>query len=162
MKLRFAALALGAVTGFVFGWARMTDPNTFHTMLGLRSPRIYLLMVAAVAVAFAGARLLRGRRALLTGEPIGWKPTAPTRNHIVGSIVFGIGWGISEACPGPTAAQLGSGRVLALAVAGGVLAGVWLQPVIAGVWLQPVIAAVAERAGRDREAVPVVRGAEVL
>ena len=55
----------------------------------------------------------------------------PGRNHIVGSVLFGIGWGISEACPGPTAAQLGAGRVLALAVAAGVLAGVRLQPYLA-------------------------------
>src|SRR5581483_1991081 len=106
----------------------MTDPRTFHAMLALESPRIYLLMGAAVAVAFVGARLLRGRRALLTGEPILWTPARPTRSHILGSILFGIGWGISEACPGPTAAQLGAGRVLALAVASGVLVGVRLQP----------------------------------
>src|SRR5438876_8677873 len=109
MKLRLAALALGVVTGFVFAWARMTDPNTFRRMLSLDSPRIYLLMGAAVAVAFAGARLLRGRRAPLTGETIGWTTARPTRSHIVGSVLFGIGWGVSEACPGPTAAQLGSG-----------------------------------------------------
>src|SRR5437588_3133281 len=105
MKLRLAALALGVVTGFVFAWARMTDPNTFHRMLGLHSSRIYLLMGGAVSVAFVGARLLRGRRALLTGERIDWRPARPTRNHIVGSVLFGIGWGISDACPGPTAAQ---------------------------------------------------------
>jgi uncharacterized membrane protein YedE/YeeE len=128
MSLRVAALVLGVVSGFTFSWARMTDPRTFHAMLALESPRIYLLMGAAVAVAFVGARLLRGRRALLTGEPIDWTPARPTRSHILGSVLFGIGWGISEACPGPTAAQLGAGRVLAVAVAAGVLVGVKLQP----------------------------------
>jgi len=154
MKLRLAALALGTVTGFVFAWARMTDPNTFHRMLSLHSPRIYLLMCAAVAVAFVGARLLRGRRALLTGEPIGWTSTRPTRHHVLGSVLFGIGWGISEACPGPTAAQLGAGRVLALAVAAGVLVGVKLQP---------ALARAAEHASQKSEtSVPAVQGAEVL
>jgi uncharacterized membrane protein YedE/YeeE len=132
MKLRLAALVLGAVTGFVFAWARMTDPNTFQRMLSLDSPRIYLLMATAVAVAFVGARLLRGRRALLTGAAIRWNATRPSRSHIVGSVLFGIGWGISEACPGPMAAQLGAGRVLALAVAAGVAAGVAVQPRLAG------------------------------
>jgi uncharacterized membrane protein YedE/YeeE len=131
MKLRLAALGLGIVTGVVFAWARMTDPNTFHRMLSLDSPRIYLLMGAAVAVAFVGARLLRGRRTVLTGEPIAWTTTRPTRSHILGSVLFGVGWGISDACPGPIAAQLGAGRVLALAVAAGVLIGVRLQPRLA-------------------------------
>ena len=154
MKLRLAALLLGIVTGFAFAWARMTDPNTFHRMLALDSPRIYLLMGAAVAVAFVGARLLRGRRALLTGEPISWSRTWPTRSHIVGSVLFGVGWGISEACPGPTAAQLGAGRVLALAVAAGVLVGVRLQP---------RLARAAEHARHTTDAlIPAVHGADVL
>ena len=42
-------------------------------MLALRSPTIYLLMASAVGVAFVGARLLQGRRALLTGETIAWR-----------------------------------------------------------------------------------------
>jgi len=154
VKLRLAALALGVITGFVFAWARMTDPNTFHRMLSLDSPRIYLLMAAAVAVAFVGARLLRGRRALLTGEPIGWTATRPTRSHIVGSVLFGIGWGISDACPGPIAAQLGVGRVLALAVAAGVLVGVRLQP---------RFARAAEQAlARVEAPISAVQGADVL
>ncbi len=154
MRLRLAALALGIVTGFTFAWTRMTDPNTFHQMLALHSPRIYLLMCAAVAVAFVGARLLRGRRALLTGERINWTSARPTRSHVAGSVLFGIGWGISEACPGPTAAQLGAGRVLALAVAAGVLVGVKLQP---------RLVRAAEQATQSTDArMPVVQGAEVL
>src|SRR5262245_8085664 len=153
MKLRVAALVLGVVSGFTVSWARMTDPRTFHAMLSLDSPRIYLLMVSAVAAAFVGARLLRGRRALLTGEPINWAGARPTRSHVVGSVLFGIGWGISEACPGPTAAALGAGRVLALAVAAGVLAGVKLQP---------SLARAAERAAEGTEPIPVVQEADVL
>jgi uncharacterized membrane protein YedE/YeeE len=154
MKLCLAALVLGVVSGFTVSWARMTDPRTFHAMLSLDSPRIYLLMGSAVAVAFVGTRLVRGRRALLTGEPINWSGARPTRNHIAGSVLFGIGWGISEACPGPTAAALGAGRVLALAVAAGVLVGVKLQP---------VLARAAERASEQVESpIPAIQGADVL
>jgi uncharacterized protein len=154
MQLRASALALGIVTGFVFSWARLTDPETFRRMLSLDSPRIYLLMGAAVAVAFAGARVLRGRPALLTDEPIAWRPGRPTRSHLVGSVLFGIGWGITDACPGPTAAQLGAGRALALAVAAGIVVGVWLQPAL--------MRAMEQR--RRTAAAPVtgVQGADVL
>jgi hypothetical protein len=133
MTLRLSALALGVVCGFVFGWARLTDPETFRQMLSLDSPRVYLLMAAAVGVAYVGSRLVRGRPALLTGEPIDWHGARPTRSHVVGSALFGIGWGITDACPGPTASQLGGGRVLAFAVAAGIVAGVRLQPWMAGV-----------------------------
>jgi uncharacterized membrane protein YedE/YeeE len=154
MKLRAAALALGIVTGFVLSWARLTDPETFRAMLSLESPRVYLLMGAAVAVAFVGARLVRGRRSLLTGERIDWRPTRPTRAHVVGSVLFGIGWGITDACPGPTAAQLGGGRALAIAVAGGI---------VVGVWLQPVLVRAAEQLRRATAApAPGIHGADVL
>jgi uncharacterized membrane protein YedE/YeeE len=128
MRLRLASLALGIVAGFVVGWARLTDPNTFYRMFTFRSAFVYLLMGSAVAVAFVGARILRGRRALITGDRIDWRSARPTRSHIVGSVLFGIGWGLTEACPGPTAAQLGGGRILALAVAAGVVVGVKAQP----------------------------------
>jgi uncharacterized membrane protein YedE/YeeE len=154
MRLGLSALVLGVLTGFVFAWARMTDPTTFHRMLSLHSPRIYLLMCAAVMVAFVGARLVRGRRALLTGETIAWTPTRPRRSHVIGSIVFGIGWGVSDACPGPAAAQLGTGRVLTLAVAAGILVGVRLQP---------RLARAAERAAqRGERSLDLVEAADVV
>jgi uncharacterized protein len=130
MRLRLAALALGILSGFVFGWARLTDPNTFYRMFTFHSAFVYLLMGSAVAVAFVGARILRGRRALITGGRIDWRSARPTRSHIAGSVVFGIGWGLTEACPGPTAAQLGGGRIFALAVAAGVVIGVKVQPLL--------------------------------
>jgi uncharacterized membrane protein YedE/YeeE len=154
VKLRTSALVLGAVTGFVFSWARLTDPETFRRMLSLDSPDVYLLMGAAVAVAFVGARIVRGRRTLLSDRPIDWRPSRVTSSHVVGSVLFGIGWGITDACPGPTAAQLGGGRVLAIAVAGGI---------VAGVWLQPAVVRAAENL-RRKAAAPVagVQGADVL
>ena len=153
MPLRLSALVLGLVTGFVFAWARLTDPDSFHRMLSLRSPTIYLLMASAVCVAFVGAQLLRGRRALLTGERIDWRPSRPNRSHVLGSVLFGIGWGVSNACPGPTAAQLGAGRMLALAVATGIVVGVRLQPSIAGA---------IERLRPSEAELPAIGAADVL
>jgi uncharacterized membrane protein YedE/YeeE len=153
VKLRVSALALGILAGFVFAWARLTDPETFHRMLSLDSPRVYLLMGAAVGVAFAGARILRGRRALLTGERIEWRGVRPTRSHVIGSALFGVGWALTDACPGPIAAQLGGGRVFALAVAAGIVAGVRVQPAIAGA---------VSRARRAEDHAPVVAAADVL
>lgn len=131
MGVRLLALALGVVTGFVMGWARLTDPETFHRMLTLRSADVYLLMAAAVAVSFVGARLVRGRRAPLSREIVAWRPSRPRRSHIAGGALFGVGWGVALSCPGPIAAQLGSGRVLAAALAAGVVAGVLVQPRVA-------------------------------
>lgn len=127
MRLRSLALAVGTFCGFTFGWARLTDPATFHRMLTLRSPDVFLLMGVAAAVGTVGTTLLRGRRAPLTGELIARDPSRPERRHVAGGIVFGVGWGIVASCPGPLVAQLGSGRVLSLVALAGVLTGVLVR-----------------------------------
>jgi len=79
-----------------------------------------------VLVASVGVHLLRRRRALLTGERIDWPATRPARNHIVGSVLFGTGWALADACPGPIAAQLGQGIAWSLFTLAGVVVGIWV------------------------------------
>ena len=131
MRLKVAALGIGTMLGFVFDWARLTDPNTFHRMLTLRSPFVYLLMGSAVAVAAVGIRMLRGRRAPLTGEKIDWSDAPVRRSHVLGGLLFGAGWAVSASCPGPLVAQVGAGRLMAAVTLVGAVAGVKLQLVLA-------------------------------
>ena len=62
-------------------------------------------------VAAVGQALLRRaeRRALLVDAQITCEPEPPTRRHFAGAAVFGLGWGIADACPGPIANQVGQG-----------------------------------------------------
>jgi len=66
-----------------------------------------VMFCTAVAVAFVGLRLLRRRRvrAALTGEPVSWSTSMPERRHVVGAAIFGVGWAVSDVCPGPVAAR---------------------------------------------------------
>ena len=60
-----------------------------------------------------------------------WTTVRPRREHIVGSVLFGTGWAVADACPGPIAAQLGQGVPWALATAAGLMFGVYLRgPVV--------------------------------
>jgi uncharacterized membrane protein YedE/YeeE len=61
-----------------------------------------------------------------TGEALTWDTVRPARRHVVGSVVFGAGWAIADACPGPIAAQLGQGFPWSLFTLAGVGLGVWL------------------------------------
>jgi uncharacterized membrane protein YedE/YeeE len=111
----------------MLGWARLTDYDVIQNMLLFREPDLFLMMGAAMATAAVGARLLRrlGARSLL-GAPVAWTLTRPSPNHVYGSLLFGVGWGIAGTCPGPVAAQLGRGQASALFTVAGVLAGVAL------------------------------------
>jgi hypothetical protein len=124
--------AAGAVVGIVFGvilsWSGMASPNVIREALLFQSGYLYLFFCSAVVTAVVGQALLRRgrRRALLTGAPIAWANERPARRHIVGSVIFGLGWGIADACPGPIAAQIGQGIGWALLTVTGVVIGVRL------------------------------------
>jgi uncharacterized protein len=77
-----------------------------------------------VLTSFVGLRLVRGRRAPLTGQTVAWATQKVERRHIVGSLVFGLGWGIADACPGPIATQLGQGIWWSVFTLAGVVLGV--------------------------------------
>ena len=125
---RVAALAVGFVFGLTLSWTGMTDPNVLRDGLLFRDSYLFLFFISALVTAFVGLRVLKvlQARAVLTGEPIAWTSVAPERRHVVGSLLFGAGWAIADACPGPIAAQLGQGVYWSLATAAGLVFGVWL------------------------------------
>jgi len=130
--MKALALCFGIGFGFVLGWARLTDYDVIRDMLLLREFDLYLMMGSAVATAFVGSRVLRGAgaRSWVDHAPINWATSRPTRQHVLGSIIFGLGWGIAGTCPGPVAAQLGRGQGAALATVAGIFVGVALMDYI--------------------------------
>ena len=108
---RVAGLVIGIVFGVVLSWSGMTSPEIIREGLLFQSSYLFLFFGAAVSISFVGLWILRRRapRALLTGERIGWEPVKPERRHVAGSLLFGVGWGVAGACPGPIATQLGQG-----------------------------------------------------
>lgn len=126
--MKFIALIFGTGFGFMLGWAQITDYDVVRNMLLFRELDLYLLMGAAMVTAAIGVRLLRatGAKSLIDGTPVSWSITKPARQHIYGSLLFGLGWGIAGTCPGPIAAQLGRGQWAALFTIAGVFVGVAL------------------------------------
>src|SRR3954453_3386692 len=119
-----AGLIVGVVFGVVLSWSGMTSPNVIRQALLFEVSYLFLFFAAAVLTSVVGLRLVRGRRALITGERVDWKSQRPERRHIVGSLVFGLGWGIADACPGPIATQLGQGIWWSVFTFAGVMLGV--------------------------------------
>jgi hypothetical protein len=119
-----AGLGVGVVFGVVLSWSGMTSPEVIREALLFEDGYLFLFFAAAVVTSFVGLRLVRGRTALITRERIDWKSQRPERRHIVGSVVFGLGWGIADACPGPIATQLGQGIWWSVFTFAGVVLGV--------------------------------------
>ncbi|MGH7731522.1 MAG: DUF6691 family protein [Candidatus Eiseniibacteriota bacterium] len=129
MRHALSCLIAGVGFGFVLGWARLTEPDTIYNMLRLREPDVFLLMGSAIVTGAAGVRLLRGARArtLVGGEPVSWKTLPASRDHVVGSMLFGLGWSLACTCPGPTAAMIGRGQWAGLFTALGIFSGIALR-----------------------------------
>ena len=124
--MRLAGLLVGLVFGVVLSWSGMSDPDVIRGALLFEESYLFLFFASAVIVASVGVRLLRGRRSLLTRERIDWRSTPVQRRHIAGSVLFGTGWALADACPGPIATQLGQGIVWSLFTLAGVVAGIWV------------------------------------
>lgn len=136
MTILIAALA--ALAGLLFGLglllSGMADPQKvlgFLDLAGAWDPSLALVMGGAIALGLPGFALARRRSRSLLGEPM----QLPTRQAVdapllIGSALFGIGWGLAGYCPGPalvgTAAGLGSAAIFSAAMlAGMLLFGLW-------------------------------------
>ena len=128
MSRRAAGLGIGIAFGIGLSWSGMTSPNVIRGALLFEQSYLFLFFASAIFVATAGSWALRatGVKALFTGQPITWAQERPERRHIVGALLFGIGWGISDACPGPIATQIGQGIAWGVFPLVGVVLGVQL------------------------------------
>ena len=113
----------------VLSWFRIQE------MFRFQSPRMYEIIGSAVAVAAASVALIR-RLGLKTvsGEPIAIPPKSLGRGvrYAVGGTIFGLGWALTGACPGPLFALVGNGVTVMIAAIASALAGTWLYG-----WLRP-------------------------
>jgi uncharacterized membrane protein YedE/YeeE len=125
-RVRLASVLLGAGFGFLLSWGQFIDPDRIRDMLLLRDSYMWLMFASAVAVGFVGLRLLRRARAraILTGAPVSWTVQRPERRHVTGAAIFGVGWAVSDVCPGPVAAQLGQGIWWSLPLFAGIVLGI--------------------------------------
>lgn len=128
MRTRLPALAVGAVFGVTLSWTGLSSPNVIRDALLFKSAYLFLFFGSAVATSCVGLRILRARRerALLVDRPVRWTVERPQRRHIAGSVVFGIGWAIADACPGPIATQLGQGIWWSVFTIAGLVTGIVL------------------------------------
>lgn len=124
-------LGLGLLFGFGLLLSGMTDPGKvqgFLDIAGHWDPSLALVMGGAIGVALLPFQSARTRRKTWLGMPM-QLPTARQidRRLIVGSTLFGIGWGLAGICPGPGLVLLGLDLGHGALFVGAMLAGMGLQ-----------------------------------
>lgn len=114
----FASLLAGLVFGLGLIVSGMADPAKvlgFLDLVGAWDPSLVFVMAGAIAVGVLAFAIARKRPVSLLGAAM----KLPTSRDIdgrlvIGSVVFGVGWGIAGFCPGPGLVALGMGEVKAL------------------------------------------------
>lgn len=126
----FSSFAIGLLFGvglLASGLANPAKVLAFLDLAGAWDPSLVLVMGSAVAVAFPFFLLARRRQASLLGSPLHLPaPRGIDRRLVLGSLVFGIGWGLAGFCPGPAVVAAGVGNAGALQFTGAMIAGMVL------------------------------------
>ena len=124
----FATLLAGALFGFGLSYATMIRPEVVLSFLRFQDFGLMLVMGGAVMVVLLAYQLaprLLGRP--LLGDVFDAHPSAWNRDTAVGAALFGVGWGLCAACPGPAIAGLGAGNWNLLWALAGIALGALVQ-----------------------------------
>ncbi|MCH5717009.1 DUF6691 family protein [Niabella hibiscisoli] len=124
-NLRYALV--GIVFGIVFVRAEIVSWFRIQEMFRLQSFHMYGVIGSAVLVGMISVWLIKksGVKAI-DGMPVTFQPKKFHKGQIFGGLMFGLGWAMTGACPGPLFAQIGSGVTVVLVVLLSAVAGTWM------------------------------------
>jgi hypothetical protein len=120
---------LGCLFGIVLTKSEVISWFRIQEMFRFQSFHMYGVIVSAIAVAALSIALLRRTGAhTVAGEPISIPPKELGRGYRywIGGTLFGVGWALAGACPGPLFALVGAGVPVFAVAALSALAGTWL------------------------------------
>jgi uncharacterized protein len=117
---------VGAYFGIVLIKSEVVRWQRVHDMFLFREAHMYLIIATGIVVAAIAMQLIkRFHVKTIDGEPITYKRKPFHKGVIPGGILFGAGWAITGACPGPIYAQVGAGAWMALATLAGAILGMY-------------------------------------
>ena len=130
VRAQLLYVSVGTLLGIVFVKSEVLSWYRIQEMFRFQSAHMYLVMASAVAVATISVQLLRWRGLrTLDGEAIAIQPkemTSRGARYWLGGTLFGLGWGLLGACPGPIFALIGAGVTSMSVALLSALAGTWL------------------------------------
>lgn len=121
---KIAYLFLGLAFGFILTQSEVISWFRIQKMFRFEEPYMYLIIGTAVIVGIISIQILKffGINSV-TKEKLDFSGKDLNKGTYIGGIIFGIGWAITGACPGPIFAQIGTGEFAAVATLIGALAG---------------------------------------
>jgi uncharacterized membrane protein YedE/YeeE len=123
LKYLIAGLLFGIILikAEVISWFRIQE------MFRLQSFHMFGVIGSAVVVGIISVWLIKKYKIkTIYGEPIEFVDKKFNKGNIYGGLIFGFGWAITGACPGPLFAQIGSGATVIIVTLFSAIAGTWI------------------------------------
>jgi uncharacterized protein len=123
----FKYLLLGALFGMLIVKAEVISWFRIQEMFRLQSFHMYGVLGSAVAVGMFSVWLIKklGLKSI-EGETIRIRSKKFDKGQIYGGLLFGFGWTLTGACPGPLFAQIGTGATVVSITLLSAIAGTWV------------------------------------
>jgi uncharacterized membrane protein YedE/YeeE len=120
-------MIVGIIFGIVFVKAEIISWFRIQEMFRLQSFHMYGVIGTAVIVGLISVQLIKRLNIkTLSGESIQIPDKTFNKGQIYGGLIFGLGWAITGACPGPLFAQIGSGFLAVCVTFASAIAGTWV------------------------------------
>lgn len=123
IKYLFAGLLFGIVLvkSEVISWFRIQEMfrlQSFH-MYGIIGSAIIVGMISVMIIKRFKIKTLTGDAVVIPDKKFNW-------GNVYGGLIFGLGWAITGACPGPLFAQIGSGFLVTSVTLLSAILGTWV------------------------------------
>lgn len=120
-------LIVGVLFGIVFIKAEVVSWFRIQEMFRLQSFHMYGIIGSAVVVGMLSVFIIKKFNVkTIYGETIKIAPKEFNKGQIFGGLLFGFGWAMTGACPGPLFAQIGTGATVILVTLLSAIAGTWV------------------------------------
>lgn len=119
-------LAVGIFFGILFVKAEVISWFRIQEMFRLQSFHMYGIIGSAVVVGLISVWIIKKYKIkTIYGEAIEFHPKPFNKGQVFGGLIFGLGWAITGACPGPLYALIGYGSTVIIITLFSAILGTW-------------------------------------
>jgi uncharacterized membrane protein YedE/YeeE len=120
-------LIVGALFGILFIKAEVISWYRIQEMFHFQSFHMYGIIGSAVVVGAMSIFIIKKFNIkTIYGENIEFHDKTFNKGQIIGGLIFGLGWAMTGACPGPLFAQIGTGATVMIVALLSAIAGTWV------------------------------------
>ncbi|MGZ3866457.1 MAG: DUF6691 family protein [Bacteroidia bacterium] len=124
-------LLVGILFGFILIKAEVISWYRIQEMFRFQSFHMYGVMCSAMLIGIISIQIIKRRNIkTLNGEPIVIEPKQFNKGNIIGGFIFGLGWAMTGACPGPLYALVGSGLLIVAVILISAVSGTYTYGVL--------------------------------